>query len=103
MVPLEWLADRVVFVAFVEPLLEVQADIFFRFAAADVDLVASLPPFSGTVSEVDSAVILAVLVNFVIQAEVEVLECLVGHQETALARIAELAAGDDFIFDLPLG
>ena len=49
-VPLKLLADGVVLVAFIEPGFVMQADILLGRAPADVDLVAPLPAFAGSVA-----------------------------------------------------
>ena len=57
----------------VEPFLEVQPDVFPGCSAPKVQLVGGAESFGLGAPEIDAAVVLAMLVDLVLQAQVEVL------------------------------
>ena len=80
LVPLVGFADLVLLVSLVQPVVEVEADVFPGRPAPQVQLVGTSQALGLGSPEVDPAIVLAVLVDLVLQSQVEVLVVSFAYQ-----------------------
>ena len=96
-------ADLVLLVSLVQPVVEVEADVFAGRPATEVQLVGTSQALGLGFPEVNPAVVLAVLVDLVLQPQVEVLVVTFAYQYATALWVTVLTAHDDAVLHPPLG